>query len=191
MARLFAALLGVLTVSLALLAKPPEAPRKEPEPVPEDWYSVGYCGTVVSVGDDGLVIKPTRWFKTLVIDHKLDGTLRERFYLQDNSKPPSAYKFCDSLFPNRPGPKSGRVGEHEVADLKAGDFVLIARYRREGVEYCNSIQIQRRWGGLVPHAIGDKDLEAKDRAATRWNNEQRNEERAYALAGRVLRNFGR
>lgn len=180
-------LLLLLAVSLPVAAQP----QKQPEPVPADWYAGRFCGTVVSVGKDGLVIKPAGWLRLLVTDQRHDGTPRERVYLQDNSKPPRAFTFCDSLFPNRPGVKSARIGEHEIEDLRAGDFVEIGCNRIKDKEYCVSLQIQRRRGGTVPLAIGDGSLEVKNRFSTRWNNEQRNEERAFAIAGRVLRNFGR
>jgi hypothetical protein len=173
----------VLCSPTGALQKPP-VPKQQPTPVPADWYPGRFCGTVLGVGADGLVIKPTGWLKMLVLDHKLDGTLRERFYLQDNSKPAREFKFCAA-------PRAVQCGDHDVTNVQTGDFVAITCHRFNGTEFCNSVQIQRRWGGTVPMAAGDDTLEAKNRSSTRWNNEQRNEERAYAIAGRVLRNLGR
>lgn len=173
----------VVLVGLSLAAfgsdmpRPAPIPRPQPEPVGPDWVPCAYCGRVVGITEKGLTIKPERGLKIFIIKPLPDGTTREWVYVQDNTQPPREFVFNDCLFFDRPGPKTPRCGEHQVSDLRVGDFVEISCHRFRGLDFCTRLEIQRRPGGKVPPALHDDKTSLEGRVDTRRNAEQFIEEK--------------
>jgi hypothetical protein len=184
---------GLLGVSLCAFGSdvphPEPKPKPEPEPVGPDWVPTSYCGKVVGLTAQGVVIKPQGALKILEITPLPNGTTRERVYVQDYTRPPREFVFSDALFPDRPGSKRSMLFEHWPADVRVGDFVFISCNRLRGTDYCTRIEIRRRPGGKVPLAIGDDKLPIKERIATQLNAIQAREEEITRGLPRLFLHF--
>ncbi|MCI0705102.1 MAG: hypothetical protein L0241_28915 [Planctomycetia bacterium] len=187
-------LIVLALVGLSLTSLQSDEPKPKPPqavlPVGDDFVPSAYLGRVVNVTEETVTIKPEGDLKIGSISFHPDGTIKEeRLYIQDNTKPPQTFVFSDGLhWYNGTLPAARRAGLvltphsglHKISDLRPGDFVFINSYRRQGIDYCAEILIQRRPGGQVPLTIGDDKLPVKDRIATGYNDAQAREEMMIA-----------
>ena len=152
----------------------------------------GFQGRIVGFTKSGVIIKPEGRYKVTSSFTLPDGTTVNVVYVQDNTQPPREFVFEDCLFPDRPGSKTARVGEHNVTDLRNGDIVNIGYSGPAQGGACVCIQIRRRPGGRVPPAIWDSKFDECNRVCTRCNAEQFIEEKVVPVTlPRLLRNIHR
>lgn len=157
-------------------------------PAGAGYVRTHFSGRVLAVGDETFTLKPEGNPTTQEsFSFHPDGAIKEkRIYVLDTPQDPTTFMFDDSLlmFNGRKIPagrwaglgQSPRYDEHRIADLRPNDLVWIRCRRIKGIDYCNSIQIQRRPGGKVPPAIGDGTKPHKYRVDVRMNAEQFAEE---------------
>ncbi|MDY3563102.1 hypothetical protein R5W23_004601 [Gemmata sp. JC673] len=142
-----------------------------------------FLGRVESVCADGVVIKPQGDMRMRWLARHPDGTPRaEHVFVQDNTQPARTFGYEDSLrmfcgLPLTHGVRPGlghstHSGEHKITDVLVGDIVLASYRQQRGEWVCMAIRIQRRPGGRVPEAVGDKDTTIGRKVVTRMNAEQ-------------------
>ncbi len=187
----------LVLVSLPIATARPAEPEKRPAPKPVglDYYPHVYSGRVMLINEEVIIIKPEGDLRTMPTSFHPDGTVKEqRLYVQDNTKPPKTFTFSDELLlHNGTLPAARRVGlhvsaptgQHKISEVRSGDFVFINSWRGKGIEYCTSIQIQRRPGGKVPPAHWDDKTTYKYRIDTQMNAEQAREEMMIATLRRL------
>ncbi|MDY3555052.1 hypothetical protein R5W24_004187 [Gemmata sp. JC717] len=158
-----------------------QAPRKAAPPAGYD--PMCFLGRVESVCADGVVIKPQGDMRIRGCSFHTDGTPHSEYlFVQDNTQPARAFGYEDSLrmfcgLPLTHGLRPGlghstHSGEHKITDVLVGDVVLASYRQQRGEWVCTAIRIQRRPGGRVPEAVGDKDTTIGRKVVTRMNAEQ-------------------
>lgn len=208
MFRTLACAAAALVLALPTLGREtPVAPPPNPVLDQDDCPVGTFRGRVVVVTGETITVKPEGFVASRSIENR--GRPNQRvisIYKQDNTKPPSTLVFSDTLLDiNGTLPANRRVlplagvgkweRQHKLSVVRIGDHVEIETdVDVNKVPVCRSLEILRRYGGQVPAAIGD-DLVPKRSAHLRVdvsrNAEQAREEKAFALAARLLRTVAR
>jgi hypothetical protein len=179
----------------AVQAAPPSRLDDLP-PVGPDYQPSSFRGRIVGFTKTGVVVKPEG--TNIELDSVMlgDGPTKTvkwvAVYRQDNTRPPRQFLLGDCLFPDRPGSKTARVGEHQVTELRVGDIVSLCYSKPVGVEVCTYITICRRPGGKVPPAIYDESFDGKyysNRHDVRCNAAQFVEESVPVILPRLVRSI--
>lgn len=183
------------------------APPPKPVLNQDDETPFTYCGRVVAVTGETITVKPEGYVCVLHTRAGRDGRAEVvSIYKQDNTKPPRTFVFSDTLLDingtlptdRRLLPRGG-VGawerQHKISVVRVGDHVeLETHVNTNKVPICASLEILRRYGGQVPTAVGDHIFRPSDkhlRVDVSRNAEQAREEKAFALAARMLRTVAR